>query len=187
MANAPVKGLEAFNRTMDEFPDKFLRNVARGGFRAGMKPVLETSQQNAPVLTGALRDSLHIRTDVSGTEVVGMVRTRDWRAKFAEFGTRPHLISVREEEKPVNWRRSSRLGRLVRVSMTTINRIALKIGNRFVGRTVNHPGAQARPFLRPALDSRAQDALAAASEYMRNRLATREGLDTPDDDSGERR
>lgn len=179
MANARVKGLDDFSRTMDEFPDRLLRNVARGAFRAGMKPVLEQTKQNAPVRTGRLRDSLHITTDAKGTSVMAAVRTRDYVARFVEFGTRAHMISVREEDRPVNWRRSARLGRVVRVSMTTINRAALKIGSWFA-KSVRHPGASPRPFLRPALDARAQDALAAAAEYMRNRLATRESFYTSD-------
>ena len=45
---------------------------------------------------------------------------------------------------------------------------------------VDHPGARAQPFMRPALDARASDATVAAAQYMKERLATKHGLDTGD-------
>lgn len=39
-------------------------------------------------------------------------------------------------------------------------------------------GLAARPFFRPALDLRGQDAVVAAGEYVKQRLATKQGLDT---------
>ena len=47
-------------------------------------------------------------------------------------------------------------------------------------KSVQHPGIQPRPFMRPALDSRAQAAVVAAAEYTKKRLATKHGLDTKD-------
>ena len=35
---------------------------------------------------------------------------------------------------------------------------------------VDHPGARARPFLRPAFDSHAATAMEAMADYIRNRL-----------------
>jgi len=43
---------------------------------------------------------------------------------------------------------------------------------------VQHPGSRPKPFMRPALDGRAQDAVVAAAQYMKRRLATKNGLDT---------
>jgi len=36
---------------------------------------------------------------------------------------------------------------------------------------VEHPGAEQRPFMRPALDSASQAAVQATADYIRNRLA----------------
>jgi hypothetical protein len=43
-----------------------------------------------------------------------------------------------------------------------------------------HPGFTERPFLRPAMDTRAADALLAVGESLKERLATKQGLDTQD-------
>lgn len=45
-----------------------------------------------------------------------------------------------------------------------------------------HPGARPNPFIRVAYDSNEQQALEAAISYMRNRLKTKHGLETPDND-----
>jgi hypothetical protein len=45
---------------------------------------------------------------------------------------------------------------------------------------VQHPGARAKPFMRPALDTQARNAVERAAEYMRNRLRTKHGIDIAD-------
>jgi hypothetical protein len=45
---------------------------------------------------------------------------------------------------------------------------------------VQHPGFQPKPFLRPALDAKAAEATVAAGNYIKYRLATKNGLDTSD-------
>jgi hypothetical protein len=47
-------------------------------------------------------------------------------------------------------------------------------------KSVTHPGMQARPFLRPALDSQATRAVTAAGKYVKQRLETKHGIDTSD-------
>ena len=101
-------------------------------------------------------------------------------ANWVEFGTSAHYIKVQDSEKPINARLSKKRGKIVRASMTTVNRNVLQIGANFVGPTVFHPGAKPKPYMRPALDARAQDAVIAAGEYIKKRLATKNGLDTSD-------
>jgi hypothetical protein len=96
---------------------------------------------------------------------------------WLEYGTVAHFISVQDEEKPINRRLSERAGKIVRASMTTVNRNVLKIGANFIGPTVWHPGARPRAWFRPALDSQAQNAVVAMAEYIKKRL-TKQGLDT---------
>lgn len=61
-------------------------------------------------------------------------------------------------------------------ALSSLGKIFLNIfGN--VRTSVAHPGMKPRPFLRPALDSQAQNAVMMAAEYMKWRLSTKEGLD----------
>ncbi|MBK7493597.1 MAG: hypothetical protein IPI17_17935 [Nitrosomonas sp.] len=43
---------------------------------------------------------------------------------------------------------------------------------------ISHPGVSPRPFMRPALDANAEAAIVGAGEYIKKRLAKKNGLDT---------
>lgn len=178
-----VKGLDALQKLLDTLPVKLEKNVMRGGLRAGMNVVKPVAASNVHSISGELAAGLRVSSSARGNVVRGILRAKGihgYVAMWVEFGTRAHLIKVQESEKPINLRLSARRGVLTRASMTTINRNVLKIGNTFVGPTVNHPGSGPKKFMRAALDSQAQNAVVAAGEYIKKRLATKEGLDTAD-------
>lgn len=150
-----VKGLAELQKFMDQLPAKLERNVMRGALRAGMKPVLEKAQENAPVESGQLRDGLKLGTRHKGGTVMSYVKAsgpHGYVARWMEFGVRPHNIAAQKD----GW---------------------LSFLNVFA-KEVQHPGAKPHPFMRPALDARANAAVNAAAAYMKSRLATKHGLDT---------
>lgn len=146
----------------------------RGAMRAGMNEVLPTARQNVHSVSGELARGLKISTRIERRkkQVVAKIKATGQHAhiaRFVEFGTKPHFISVQENEKAINRKTGNR------VSMTTVNRNVLKIGANFVGPTIHHPGARKKAFLRPALDSKATAAVVAAGEHIKKRL-TKEGI-----------
>lgn len=150
-----VKGLDQLARVLAELPAKLERNVMRGALRAGMKPIQAEARHNVAVSSGQLRDGLKISVAAKGGTVTAKLRAggkHGYIARWVEFGTRPHKIPGK-----------------------------LAIGGQVVT-GVEHPGVRPRPFLRPALDARASEAVVAAAEYMKKRLAAKEGLDTADID-----
>lgn len=152
-----VKGLSELQAFMDQLTPKLQKNVMRGAMRAGMKPVQEDAKTHAAVASGALRDGLKISTSSKGTVVTASLKATGKHAhiaKWIEIGTAAHQISAKDGG-------------------------ALAFGGGVV-QHVDHPGARAHPFMRPALDARAQDAVVASAEYIKDRLATKEGLDTSD-------
>lgn len=152
-----VKGLSELQRLLDQLPAKIEKNVMRGAMRAGAKPILVEAKARVPVESGELRDGLKIKTSGRGSRVVASVRATGphaFLANFFEYGTSPHLIPG-----------------------------PLAIGQGFV-QGVEHPGISARPFLRPAMDAKTREAVVAAGNYIKKRLATKHGLDTADIDIG---
>jgi len=135
---------------------------------------------NVHKVSGELAMSIRVGSRVKGSTVTAYVRAGNkkgvYYANMVEFGTKAHFISVQESEKPINIRQSIRQGRVVRASMTTVNRNVLKIGNKFVGPTVYHPGSKSHPFMRPALDAKANEAVNTVARYIRDRLESKEGL-----------
>lgn len=164
--SAKVKGLDELHQTFREFTPKMV-DVTLGALRAGMEPVKDAAIAGCPVgepseegrrlyggYAGALQDSIRITTGVDGSKVRAFVvaggktkRGADvWYAHIVEYaGARAHLI------------------------MAVAGR-ALSFAGTFA-RSVAHPGAEARPFMRPALDSQASAAVAAAAEYMKKEIS----------------
>lgn len=154
---AHVKGLADLQKFLDTMPAKMERNVMRGALRAGMNVVKPAAQANIRSVSGLLAKGLKISTKAKGGTVTASLKAtgpHGWLARFVEFGTRAHKIAARKV--PSLW-----------------------FGGFFV-KSVQHPGARPKPFMRPALDSQAQNATVAAGNYIKGRLATKHGLDTAD-------
>lgn len=164
-----VKGLKELAAFMHQLPEKLEKNVMRGALRAGAKVLAEDVVKNVPVDQGELKKSIKVSTRSKRGVVAASVKTDLFYARFVEYGTGAHWIRVQADAKP-------------RMSLKTLNKAlakgSLRIGDHFVGASVAHPGAIAKPFLRPALDSKATDAVIAAGSYIKARLASRHGLDT---------
>lgn len=179
MAEAHVKGLSELQKFLDALPAKMEANLMRGALRAGGNVIKKNAKGRVHVLSGRLARSFRVSTRNRGGVVTASIKAgppdMPNLALWVEYGTKPHYISVSDKEKPVNISASRKAGRTIRSSMTTVNRIVLKIGRWFVGPTVHHPGATPRPFLRPAMDTQAGAALVAVGEYIKKRL-TKAGL-----------
>lgn len=159
-----VKGLAELGKFLDTLPAKLQQNVVRGALRAGMKTVLPVARDNIHNVSGELAKGLRIGTRSQGDKVTAYIRVRgkhSYVARWVEFGTKAHPIS-------------GKLGG------------SLFFGGLFV-KSVNHPGSKPHPFLRPALDQQVSAAPAAVATYMKERLATKHGLDTAAVDVGEER
>lgn len=171
-----ILGGAALDALLGTLPVKIEKNIMRGALRAGAKVFLDEVKKNIPVDQGALRKSARVTTRSRRGEVTASVKVGDknvYYAQMVEFGTRRHLIKVQDSERGVN----ARTGRAL--SYRTINKNVLRIGNTFVGPTVEHPGARPHPFMRPAAEAGFEAAVTAVQAYVRKKLAEN-GLDTPD-------
>ncbi len=178
-------------------PEKLERSVIRGGMRELAKVVAEEARENVPS-TGITRQGKSGKVVIHADDVRGSIKVRSsvlrsgiitssvytsgkgsGVALWLEYGTVPHLVSVREDVLPT-WK--DRRGRVRAWSVGRVNkavkRSSLVIGNRFVGAIVSHPGASPRPFLRPALDAKFNAGMDAMATYIQTRLA-KYGLDAP--------
>ena len=179
MSEIRVNGLKALGQFLQTLPAKLEANVLRSALREGAKvieqEVKSNLQGNGSVDTGRLRDSIRVSTRSrrgkvyatikaggrSGKKTIlvgknGRVRAGYQQAFYAhwvEYGTAAHKIKPRTHGG------------------------FLSFGDVIV-RGVDHPGARPKPFMRPALRTKAQDAVVAAANYMKRRLQTRHGLDT---------
>lgn len=114
------------------------RNLQRRVVRAGGKPIREEARRLCPVLSGELKKSIQTRvTTRRKVYTLAAVGARQHHAHLVEFGTAPHYIPLRKSQR------------------------------RGLNRGVKHPGAKAKPFLRPAFDSKKDEAIEAARDVLR--------------------
>lgn len=175
-----VAGLAALQKMLDELPAKVEGNVLRGGLRAGARVFEDEVKRTVPVGSGRLRNSVRVsvrllRGRVMATVKVGgrskekeVIRLPNGRlkikyvspfyAKWVEFGTARHAIKA-TTAKGLVLRSNSR------ASSGFANRWMVTVLD-----SVEHPGAKARPFMRPAFDGKNSAALDAVADYIRARL-----------------
>ncbi len=145
-----IDGLADLQRQLDELPARLERNVLRGALRAGARVIQDEAKRHVPVKSGALRDSIRVSMRVRGGLVQAFIRAggrgkgEPFYAHLVEFGTSAH------EERPKGAK-------------------SLFFAGVFSS-VINHPGAQEKPFMRPAFDGGAPRALDAVVDYLTTRI-----------------
>lgn len=161
--DSEVTGLKELDKALKDFSAKLEGAIVRGGLRAGTTVFLKRARAHINSRSGELSKSLRIRTKakrgkVSATLVAGNAKA--YYPHMVEFGTASHFISAEAGGENVAAKINRRAGR---------NAKALQFGGAVVS-SVEHPGSQPRPFMRPALDGGQQEAVEAMAEYIRNRI-----------------
>jgi HK97 gp10 family phage protein len=139
------QSLKLLMQSMDALPARIEANLIRGALRAAAKPVFETAKANIPMSSGDLKASLRISSAIKkkAGEIVVSVKAGGKKAFYAhmvEMGTARHFI-----KGPVS------------------------IGGK-VMRNIDHPGAAAKPFMRPAFDAMGQASVDAYARYIEAKL-----------------
>lgn len=169
-----VTGKAAVSRYMSALPGRIDR-VLRGAARAGAAIVADEVKLRADA--DETREGVIIRSKRDGDRIIVRISVkRGWGLTLGiwqEWGTAGHFITVDDRQRDG-------------MSVNRINKLqkagSLVIGGQFVGSTVWHPGARANPFMRPALDLKGAEAIAAAQNYITAKL---KGGATPDPEGEE--
>ena len=148
MSDIKVTGLAELQALLDELPARIEGNVVRGGLRAAAKVVETEAKRLCPVgKSGDLRESIRVSLRSKHGHISATVKAGNAKAYYAhmvEFGTARHWI------KPKN-RKSLFVAGMLREA-------------------VDHPGAKKEPFMRPAIDGKANEAIDAMAVYLRERI-----------------
>lgn len=155
MTEIKIEGLADLQALLDALPAKIEGRIVRGALRAGAKVVADEAKRRCPVGTdvpkgetpGSLRDSIHVSMRSKQGRITATIKAGGEKAYYAhmvEYGTARHWIKPR-------------------------NRKSLFIAGLFK-EAIEHPGAKKHPFMRPAIDSKAVEALQAVADYMKARI-----------------
>jgi hypothetical protein len=155
--------LTDFDRFLDTLPGRMVRSIIKGGMLEMANVVADEARALAPKESGEMANAIEAVVTVSGTEVRSKVRLTGMNAMkgiWAEFSTAAHVIN---KSGPGS---TSKKG-------AKPGKGSLVINGQFAGPTVNHPGARAKPFMRPAADIAMDRALAAGAGHIRSSIERR--------------
>jgi len=155
MVEESIIGGRELDAFLQQLPVKVERNIMRAALRAGANEFKAAAKSGVPVDDGDLRASIRVTTRSKNGTVYASLKAGGRKAPhwhWVEFGTAAHKIRARPDH-------------------------ALSFGGVTV-HEVAHPGARAHPFMRPAFDSAAAAAIAAAAAKIRQRL-TLQGINVP--------
>lgn len=153
-SSVEIKGAAELYKSLSALPAKIEKNLLRGALRAGGKEYADEARARVPVRSGDLRESIRVSARAVRGRVVATVKAGGGKkdvfyAHLVEHGTAPHVIIAGGGTKA---------GKV------------LAAGARIFGAKVDHPGATAKPFMRPAFDTKSGDALDGVTAYLRKRI-----------------
>lgn len=168
-----VRGQNEVRRFLTSLPEQLERKVLRGAARAAAAIIAEEARERA--IDDEVRDGVVIsKVKHDGDRLVVKITVRRGFARsvgfWLEWGTEPHFIAVDDRQ-----RKGRGIGRINQQLREAKGDASLVINGQFVGKTIHHPGARPHPFLRPALDAKEREAIAAAQSFITARV-TRAGI-----------
>lgn len=154
-----INGGKQLGQFLQSLPLKIEKNIMRAALRAGARVIANEAKLNVPIQDGDLKRSIRTGSNAKKGRVEAYAKAGDkkaWYYRFVEFGTAAHIIKGRN-------------GGMLR--------FMAKDGKAIQTLQVSHPGAIAKPYMRPALDSKSGEAVMAVSNKIRERL-TQEGINS---------
>lgn len=156
-----LKGGKELEQFLSAFPAKLQKGAVRAGVTAAAKVLRTEARLQAPKDTGKFAKSIRSsssRVNQDGTVSIRVFVDRKkphgWLGPMIEYGIAPHDITIKPGK-------------------------AGKLGDEFVSGTISHPGVVAQPFLRPALDLKAGEAIEAFGVRIRDYLKDKTGFSAP--------
>jgi len=176
--NFPVKGLADLDAYLQLVPKRMQKQGVRQGLTAAAAPVRDEARARAPKKSGKMAKAIKSgspRQNQDGTFSISIRLDGEhaFLGAFFEFGVTAHLIA----------RTGAGQGKVaIRKAAEGKGKIStkpMKIGDRYVSGIIQHPGIAAHPFLRPALDAKADESIQAYAGKIRDFLQGKTGFVAP--------
>ncbi|USU06292.1 HK97 gp10 family phage protein [Sphingomonadaceae bacterium OTU29LAMAA1] len=175
---AKRRGGAGWRRRMEQLPQQLVKRVLPGAARTGAKVIAGEAKvllggRLAEVGGGAkvlIADAVKVRSKKREGLVVARVLLDgpgSYVGRWLEYGTDPHFITVDDGKRQGLTTR--RVNSRIKDGDSALH-ATLVINGKAVGPSVYHPGATAHPFMRPALDVKRTEAVAAAQSYINSRV-----------------
>ncbi|USA39624.1 HK97 gp10 family phage protein [Pelagerythrobacter marinus] len=177
----PVEGLKQLDAYLSALPKNMQTGAYRAGLTAAARVIRDEARLRAPRKSGkmakAIRSGSPRRNEDGSFSISVALRGNDhaFLGLFFEYGVAPHYITA--GGAPMSARKLTQAAR--REGSSDVATGALKIGGNYVTGAVLHPGIRPHPFLRPALDIKADEAVKAFAERTRAYIEGKTGFTAP--------
>jgi HK97 gp10 family phage protein len=162
-----VNGIDQLSKSLQALGPELAKKALNDALKAGALPIAQEMQDRAPREDDIgprqkkdihLADSITISVEKnpvgSAAEVyVGPSKSVTHKARWIELGVAVHAIALKMTRK-------------MRKAGIKAKQVLTDGQGTFFGTHVNHPGFRPKPFMRPALDTRAKDAIEAARQSL---------------------
>ena len=190
--NIEMKGTKELDRFLAALPANLQKQAIRQALTAAAAPIREEARLRVPKKTGMLARAIRTsspRQNPDGTFSIKVQLTGNEHAflgYFFEYGVAPHFIRAGDSgfsARILSRRGKSGIDVAARRGKKTGENQVLAIDGQLVSGAVHHPGIRAQPFLLPALDVRAEDAVRAFAGRIRAFIEGKTGFDVPMDEA----
>jgi len=141
-----IEGLAKFQANMDRLSLVVREKYLKQAVRKGGNHIRDLMESKAPIQSGKLKADIMVSVRdtnaFEGIVQVGPSKKTYWYAKWQEFGTKSHTITA------------------------SVGKVLIGLGGRILGKSVQHPGQAARPFVRPALDEGRDEAQRIIGQFL---------------------
>lgn len=163
------------------FPERLQKNALRSAMIAGARVVRDEARATVPRKSGKLARSIKTSSPRAFTGGAASVKVKllgphSFVGTFLEYGVAPHYINAGDAD--ISARKLTKAAARGDVTGDTETQ-ALRINGQFVTGAVLHPGIAARPFLRPALDRKQAEVIAAIGARLREYVMNKTGFTVP--------
>lgn len=187
----PVSGLKELDAFLSAFPMKMQKAAYRAGLVAAAAPVRDEARVLARKRSGKMAKAIKsgsARQNPDGTFSISirLDGEHSFLGIFEEYGVSAHMISPGDAKLMATVRKARANGGRADVLddiESRANKTVFKIGDDFVSGTISHPGYAAHPFMRPALDTKAEAAVKAFAGRIRDYIEGKTGFAVPLEDA----
>lgn len=179
MSDIPVKGMKELDAYLSHFPMRLQTGAYRAALTAAAAPIRDEARARVRRASGKLARAIRTGSPRRNEDGSFSIRVsvdkgeHGFLGLFWEYGVKPHYIArTGKGEGRVAVRKAAD-------GTGTIQGGVMKIGDGFVSGIISHPGHVASPFLRPALDLKADDAVKAFADRIRSYLEAKTGFAAP--------
>lgn len=151
--NYKIEGGKELEARLKDLGSKMATSISNKALRKGANVIRDEMRSLVPIRSGRLKKSIKVKKDrfnrsnKTQTYTIGPSGPGAYIARFIEYGTSGHVVKIKSKK-------------ILAVS---------KAGEVF-GREIKHPGVKAKPFIRPAYDTKKEAAVDTVASVIREEV-----------------